>query len=168
MTFVRTLSRRNWLTGTLAAVLAAGLGGLAGRPAMAHETTCPYCRLDVVQDTTQQDNEVALKYGRKRIEYRCVYCALAQAKSDYQGDITILAPSEIKGKPVVISRTGGKWTVSPETTLFTGAKVNHQQCQTAYRAFTNRSAAEAYLQKHQDVFKDAKPLTLTEMAEVAK
>jgi hypothetical protein len=168
MKLIRITSRRVWLTSTLAAVLATGLSGLVGRPAIAHETQCPYCRLDVVQDTAQQDNEVPLKYGRKRIEYRCVYCALAQAKSDYQGDVTILAPSEIKGKPVVISRTGGKWSVSPETAVFTGAKVNHQQCQTAYRAFTNRPAAEAYLQKHQDVLKDAKPLTLTEMAEMAK
>lgn len=168
MKLIRIPSRRLWLTGTLAAVLATGIGGLAPQPAMAHETQCPYCRLDVVQDTTQQDNEVALKYGRKRIEYRCVYCALAQAKSDYQGDVTILAPSEIKGKPVVISRTGGKWSVSPESAFFTGAKVNHQQCQTSYRAFSSRTAAEAYLQEHQDVLNDAKPLTLTEMAEMAK
>src|SRR5262249_45050321 len=122
----------------------------------------------VVQDTTQQDNEVALKYGRKRIEYRCVYCALAQAKSDFQGDLTILAPSEIKEKPVVISRTGGKWKVRPETAVVTRPKVNHEQCHTGYRAFSNRSAAEAYLQKHQDVLKDAKPLTLTEFVDVAK
>jgi hypothetical protein len=168
MKLIRITSRRVWLTGTLATMLATGHGGLVGRPAMAHETQCPYCRLDVVQDTAQQDNEVPLKYGRKRIEYRCVYCALAQAKTDYTGDVTILAPSEIKGKPVVISRTGGKWSVSPETAVFTGAKVNHQHCQTAYRAFTNRPAAEAYLQKHQDVLKDAKPLTVTEMAEMAK
>jgi hypothetical protein len=168
MRLIRTMSHRVWLTGTYAAVLATGIGGLIGRPALAHETKCPYCRLDVVQDTAQQDNEVALRYGRKRIEYRCVYCALAQAKSDYQGDVTILAPSELKGKPVVISRTGGKWSVSPETAVFTGAKVNHQQCQTGYRAFTNRAAAEAYLQKHPDVLKDARPLTLTEIAEMAK
>jgi hypothetical protein len=161
-------SRRFWLAGTLATLLATSIGGLAGRPAMAHETTCPYCRLDVVQDTAQQDNEVPLKYGRKRIEYRCVYCALAQAKGEYKGDVTILAPSEIKGKPVVISRTGGKWSVTPETTVFSGQKVNHQQCQVGYRAFTNQAAFDAYAKKHQDLLKDATPLTISAMVEAAK
>lgn len=168
MKSVGSISRRVWLTGALAAVLATGIGGLAGRPVMAHETQCPYCRLDVVQDTAQQDNEVALKYGRKRIEYRCVYCALAQAKSDYTGDVTILAPSEIKGKPVVISRTGGKWSVTPEAAVFSRQKVNHQQCQMGYRAFSTQPAFEAYAQKHADLLKDARPLKLTEMVDSAK
>jgi hypothetical protein len=163
------LSSRPWLVGSLAAVLTLGVAGLGARPAMAHETKCPYCRLDVVQDTSQQDNEVALRYGQKRIEYRCVYCALAQAKSDFKGDLTVLAPSEIKGKPIVISRTGGKWSVSPETALFTGQqKVNHPQCQVGYRAFSNRAAFDAYTKQHSDLLQDAKPLTVTEIVEVAK
>ena len=49
---------------------------------------------------------IANRFGRKRIEYRCVYCALSDAKS-YNGDITILAPSELKGKPVLLTREGG-------------------------------------------------------------
>ena len=45
---------------------------MSGRPAMAHEAKCPYCKLDVPQDTAQQDNEVALKYGRKRIPIKAI------------------------------------------------------------------------------------------------
>jgi Alkylmercury lyase len=168
MIFTGIRSRRFWHVGALATLLAASIGGLAGRPAMAHQTKCPYCRLDVVQDTAEQDNEVALNYGRKRIEYRCVYCALSQAKSDYKGDITVLAPSEIKGKPVLISRAGDKWSVRPETAVFAGVKVNHEQCQVGYRAFSNRAAFDAYAQKHPDLLKDARPLTLAEMVEIAK
>ena len=48
-------------------------------PVLAHEAKCPFCEMDVVQDTATQDNEVALKYGNKRIEYRCVMCAIADA-----------------------------------------------------------------------------------------
>jgi hypothetical protein len=166
---VGILSHRSWLVGSLAVVLTLCVVGLGDRPAIAHETKCPYCRLDVVQDTPQQDNEVALRYGQKRIEYRCVYCALAQAKSDYKGDLTVLAPSEIKGKPVVISRTSGKWSVSPETAVFTGQqKVNHPQCQVGYRAFSNRAALDAYTKQHEDLLKDARPLTVTEIVEVAR
>src|SRR5215207_7483853 len=108
MRFAAIAFRRSWLA-VAAASLTFALAGLAARPAAAHETKCPYCRLDVVQDTADQDNEVPLKYGRKRIEYRCVFCALAQAKTEYKGDVTILAPSEIKGKPVVITRANGQW-----------------------------------------------------------
>lgn len=145
-----------------------GVGVLGARPAAAHEATCPYCRLDVVQDTAEQDNEVALRYGRKRIEYRCVFCALAQAKSDYTGDVTILAPSEIKGKPVLITRKEGKWSVSPESALFVAQKVNHQHCQTGYRAFATRAGFDAHVKKHPELLKDAKPLTLPQIVEIAK
>ena len=48
--------------------------------ALAHEVPCPLCGLKVVQATKAQDNEVVLRFGKKRIEYRCVYCALADAK----------------------------------------------------------------------------------------
>jgi hypothetical protein len=111
---------------------------------------------------------VALRYGRKRIEYRCVYCALAQARTDYKGDVTILAPSEIKGKPVLISRKDGKWSVSPESAVFVGQKVNHQQCQTGYRAFSSQAGFDAYVKKHHELVRDAKPLTLAQMVEIAK
>ena len=86
-------TRRGFVTATLTGLL--GVSGLALRPLWLHEATCPVCKLDVVQDTEKLDNEVALKFGRKRIEYRCVYCALSDAKN-FNGDLTILAPSRLK------------------------------------------------------------------------
>jgi len=169
----RSITRRLFLAGILAAGLTASMAGFSAQPALAHEAKCPVCKLDVVQDTDTLDNEVALRSGRKRIEYRCVYCALNDAKS-YTGDLTILAPSELKGKPVVISRKEGKWSVLPETAVFAGQgvpvgqKVDHRNCQIGYRALTGQSAFEKWVQGHRELLKDAKPLTLTQMLEVAK
>jgi len=163
----RTITRRLFLAGSLTVALALPIAGLVARPALAHEAKCPTCKLDVVQDTDTLDNEVALRSGRKRIEYRCVYCALNDAKS-YTGDLTILAPSEVKGKPVVVSRKDGKWSVLPETAVFVGQKVDHRNCQIGYRALTERPAFEKWAQSHRELLKDAKPLTLSELLEVAK
>ena len=92
----------------------AAVSFVPGNFALAHEADCPYCQFPVTQDTATQDNEVVLKYGRKRIEYKCVYCALAEAKTEYsEGDVTIAAPSETKGEPVILKRTDGKWS-APE------------------------------------------------------
>lgn len=160
------IARRLLLAGTLAAVLGAGVTGVTLRPALAHEAKCPVCKLDVVQDTDKQDNEVALKSGRKRIEYRCVYCALSDAKS-YTGDLTILAPSEIKGKPVTLARKDGKWSASPETAVFVGHKVNHRQCQIGYRALTTPAAFEKWVHANHELLKEAKPLSLPQMLDVS-
>lgn len=160
-------TRRLLIAGTLAVMLGAGVAYPGLRPALAHEAKCPVCKLDVVQDTDQLDNEVALKSGRKRIEYRCVFCALTDAKT-YTGDISILAPSEIKGKPVQLIRTAGKWTVAPETAVFVGHKVNHRSCQLGYRALSNRAAFDKWILANQELLKDAKPLALPEMLAVAK
>jgi len=157
--------RRLFLSGIVAAVVGLSATGGALRPAVAHEAKCPVCKLDVVQDTEKLDNEVALKFGRKRIEYRCVYCALADAKN-YNGDLTILAPSEVKAKPVTLARKDGKWSASPETAVFVGQKVNHRSCQVGYRALTNKDAFPKWVSAHQELLKDAKPLTLAEMLEV--
>ena len=157
-------TRRITMTGLLALLLAPGL---APRPAAAHEATCPVCKLDVVQDTEKLDNEVALRYGRKRIEYRCVYCALSDTKN-YTGDLSILAPSELKGKPVLLTRTNGQWKAAPESAVFVGQKVNHRSCQVGYRALTTRAAFDAWVAAHRDVLEGAKPLSLKELLEVAK
>jgi hypothetical protein len=161
------LSRRLLFAGSLAIALGAAAGSPVLRTAQAHEATCPVCKLDVVQDTEKLDNEVALKFGRKRIEYRCVYCALTDAKT-YKGDLTILAPSEIKGKPVVLSRKGDEWSVLPETAVFVGHKVNHRSCQLGYRALTTRDAFDKWIHANHDLLRDAKPLTLPEMLAIAK
>ena len=166
MKSVRTRSRCWLLAGGLAALMAAPLAGVAVRPALAHEAKCPVCKLDVVQDTDKLDNEVALKFGRKRIEYRCVYCALQDAKN-YQGDLTILAPSEVKGKPVLLTRKAGKWAAAPETAVFVGHKVNHRQCQLGYRALTTRDAFDKWVHANHELLQDAKPLTLQELLDVS-
>ena len=159
-------NRRTLLAGTLTALVGSGLAGFAPRPALAHEAKCPVCKLDVVQDTDKLDHEVALKSGRKRIEYRCVWCAVKDAKS-YTGDLTVLAPSEVKGKPVVLARKDGKWSVTPETAVFVGEKVNHRSCQVGYRALTTKDAFEKWQHAHHDLLKDAKPLTLQQMLDVS-
>ena len=160
-------SRRNAIAASSVALAALTLGVISfPLPAFAHDTDCPYCKLKVVQDTREQDNEVVLRYGRKRIEYRCVFCALTEANK-YKGDLTVLAPSEKKGLPIEILRTGDKWT-APEGTVFVAVKNSHKVCQTTYRAFTTRAAFAAHVQKNQDLLKDAKPLTLAEMLTVAK
>lgn len=135
--------------------------------ALAHEAECPHCELDIVQNTPEQDNETAIHYGKKRIEYRCVFCAIADAEKSYTGDLTIVAPSEVKGKPVQIARKGGQWS-APEGTVFVGKKVKHRYCETAYRAFTTKTAFDAHVKKNKVLLKDAKPMTLAEMVEISR
>ncbi len=159
--------RRTLLAGTLAALLGGAVLNSDQRPALAHEAKCPVCKLDVVQDTDKLDNEVALKFGRKRIEYRCVWCALTDAKT-YKGDVTILAPSEIKGKPVLLTRKGGTWSVAPETAVFVGHKVSHRSCELGYRALTTQVAFQKWVEANPALLKDAKPLNLEQMLELAK
>lgn len=151
--------------GALALLLT--LAAMPLRPVLAHEAKCPVCKLDVVQDTATLDNEVALRFGRKRIEYRCVWCALKDAKT-YRGDVTILAPSELKGKPVLLSRKGDEWSVQPETAVFVGHKVNHRQCELGYRALTTRAAFDKWVKANASLLEDAQPLTLPQMLELAK
>lgn len=152
-----SVSRRRALVGGIAA-----LSVLFIRPAVAHDADCPLCKLPVPQDTATQDNEVALRYGRKRIEYRCVGCALTEAQTQYTGDLTILAPSEVKGRPVAIARKDGKWSTAPAGAVFVGVNAGHKVCPTTYRAFTTRAAFDAWVTKHSDLLKGAKPLTTVE------
>lgn len=167
MSLMNILPHRRLLAATLAALSLSAFAAVV-RPARAHETKCPYCKLDVTQDTATLDNEVALRYGRKRIEYKCVHCALAEAKTEYSGDLSISAPSETKGKPVVITRTGGKWSASPATAVFVAQKVSHRHCQIGYRALTDKAGFDVYVKKNQALLKNAKPLTLAQMVELAR
>jgi hypothetical protein len=149
------------------AFLLLSVGVAGGATVRAHETDCPRCKLPVVQDTATRDNEVALRYGRKRIEYRCVACALAEARTEYKNDLTILAPSEIKNKPVVLARKSGTWSALPADAVFVGHKVAHRHCHLGYRAFTTRAAFDAHVKANAKLLAGAKPLTLAELLEVA-
>lgn len=149
------------------ALLICGTIGVIAQPALAHETDCPYCKLKVVQDTAQLDNEVVLRLGNKRIEYRCVMCAVAEAKTKYRSrDITILAPTNVKGKPATIQRKGGEWAMSPANAVFVFAKGSHSECQDRYRALLDRSDFAEYVAKKG--YQGSIPLTLKELVEQAK
>ncbi|MBC8138571.1 MAG: hypothetical protein H8F28_22045 [Fibrella sp.] len=163
-----TTFRRPLVAGIAGAIVFASAVSIA----FAHEAPCAFCKRDIVQDTKSSDNETALRFGRKRIEYRSVFCALSDAqnaKSFASGNVTILAPSEKKGLPIAITRTGARWSV-PEGTVFLGAeKVNHAVCAGTYRAFTNRAALDAYVKANPKVIApDAKPLTFAQLLTLAK
>ena len=66
---------------------------------------CPYCRLPIKTDVDDTDFRVTMTHGGKTAAYRCVLCALADAKS-MKGDLEISAASDKKGEPVKISRVG--------------------------------------------------------------
>lgn len=138
---------------TLLAVF--GLLGISSF-ASAHEGDCPYCKMKLVQNTKEQDNEVVLKTGNKRIEYRCMYCVIKD-QGRYKGDLVVYAPSEKVGEPVVLKRTAGKWT-APEGTVFLNTFKAHADCAALSRAFSGKAAFDRYVQaKGQH---DAKALTL--------
>jgi hypothetical protein len=129
--------------------------------ASAHEADCPYCKLKIVQNTKTQDNEVVLKVGNKRIEYRCIYCVIKD-QGRYKGDLVVYAPSEKIGEPVILKRTEGKWT-APEGAVFFNAFKKHVDCATRSRAFTDQKAFDAHVQGLNAT--DAKPLTIAELIE---
>lgn len=147
----------------LGGLLAVSLAVPFGAPASAHEAPCPFCSQTITQDTATQDNEVALKAGRKRIEYKCVFCALSEAATEYKGDVSILAPSEKKGEPILLKRESGKWTSAPENAVFVARKASHKICQQTYRTFTTVDAAKAYIAANKDVVDGTVPVTLDEM-----
>ena len=132
--------------------------------ALAHEVPCPLCGLKVVQSTKKQDNEVVLRFGNKRIEYRCVYCALADARK-YDGDLFVYAPSETKGKPVILQRKAGAWAVVrvegekivPDEAVFLNAFESHKSCAALSRAYHTKAGFA------KDAPKGATPLTLDAM-----
>jgi len=151
----------NFISKSLA--LLAIVGALSLAPiASAHEGDCPYCKMKLVQNTKDQDNEVVLKAGNKRIEYRCIYCVIKD-QGRYKGDLIVYAPSEKVGEPVVLKRTGGKWT-APEGAVFLNTFKNHADCAALSRAFSSKAAFDAYVAKHK--LEGAKAFTFAEFAEV--
>jgi len=146
------------------AILAFGTFGTVS-PAFAHEADCPYCKIKLVQNTKDQDNEVVVKFGNKKIEYRCIYCVLADEKK-LTGDLIVYAPSESVGKPIILKRTNGTWS-APEGTVFLNAFRRHRECAGNSRTFTSKSAFDKYVAANN--VSNAKALTLKEMlTEAAK
>lgn len=128
----------------------------------AHEGDCPYCKMKLVQNTKDQDNEVVMKTGNKRIEYRCVYCVVKD-QGRYKGDLVVYAPSEKVGEPVVLKRTAGKWT-GPEGAVFLNTFKKHADCSELSRAFSKKEAFDAYVKKHNA--DGAKALSLDEFVQL--
>lgn len=130
--------------------------------ASAHETDCPYCKLPVVQNTKDQDNEVVVKLGNKRIEYRCLFCVIKDQKR-YKGDLVVYSPSEKLGEPVVLKRTAGAWS-GPDRAVFLNTFKKHGDCAALSRAFSSKAAFEKYVKDNKVT--DAKALSLSEFIEL--
>ncbi|AIE83799.1 hypothetical protein [Fimbriimonas ginsengisoli] len=138
-----------------------------------HEVPCPLCGMKVVQGTKTQDNEVVLRFGRKKIEYRCVYCAIADSKK-YDGDLVVYAPSETKGKPVLLTRTAGKWAAVKESegklvpesgVVFLNDFDSHDKCAKLSRAFHAKEGFDKYVKGNGA--EKSKSMSLTEMVAAA-
>lgn len=143
----------------------------AGASAAGRGDKCPYCYLEVLKDTAEADNAVTLTHGgekKKEVRYRCVFCAIARARTDFKGDVTITAPTESKGKSVRVLRREGKWSVEPVSALFVAVPASHNHCQTTYRALTGKEAFEAYVAKNGSLLKKARALSLPEMVEISR
>ncbi len=126
--------------------------------ASAHEGECPYCKLKLVQNTKDQDNEVVVKFGNKRIEYRCVWCVVKDA-GRYKNDLVVYAPSEKVGEPVVLKRTDGKWS-APANTVFLNTFKKHVDCCAQARAFATKDGFDKYVAAQK--LDGAKPYSLDE------
>ena len=157
---MKTLSRRSFLA---AVVLAAAIFPFYS--ASAREADCPYCDRAITQDTATRDNKTVLKYGKKRIEYKCVYCAVSEAKTEYsKGDLSISAPSEKKGAPVIIKRVDGKWSAPAGAVFVADKPLKHKVCQVTARAFTSKRAAESYIKAKKLT---TSPMTLAQLVDAA-
>lgn len=136
--------------------------GLVPALSAAHEGDCPYCKLKLVQNTKDQDNEVVVKFGNKRIEYRCVYCVIKD-QNRYKSDLIVYAPSDKIGEPIVLKRTDGKWS-APEGAVFLNTFKKHIDCSELSRGFASKDALLAYAKKHK--VENAKALSLDEFIEL--
>jgi hypothetical protein len=157
-------TKRNMLAGLMAVAAASTLGLGATSiaplaPAVAHEADCPECEMAIVEK-----EEVQMKVGQKTIDYRCVLCAIAQAKGEYpKSNVTISAPSE-KSTRIIVKRVAGKWSASPASAVFLKAPVKHRQCHVGYHAFTSKAALANWAK--QKGYPN-KPLTLAQMVAVS-
>ncbi len=145
--------------------IAALLLGASGGSVLAAQPDCPLCSMPVEANTAKVDNVVTLKSGGKTVPYRCVYCALDD-RDQYKGDLTIKAPTEIKGKWVTISRKGDAWISSLPGVVFVAKKASHRYCPETYHALTSAKAFAAYA-KANPMVAGSKPISLAEMIKVA-
>ncbi len=129
-----------------------------------HEADCPNCKLPLVQNNDDFDNEVVVRFGNKRIEYRSIYCVLKD-QDRYKVDLIVYAPSEKIGEPVVLKRVQGKWT-APEKAVFTLGTTKMSLCAQQSRAFSTAEGLEKVREKLQ--LGDVKGVPFAEFAEAVK
>ena len=103
------------------------------------------CKLPLIQNTEEADNEVVVKFGNKRIEYRCVSCIIKD-QARYKADLIVYSPSEKVGEPVILKRTEGKWS-APEKAVFLYESTKHAECATLARSFSDKEAFAKYAAK---------------------
>ncbi len=132
--------------------------------AQAAERMCPYCSMPLGAPSTQ----VWLQNGSKKVAYRCVFCALSEAKTEYKGNLSIQAPTENSNKPLVIKRAGGHWSVNQKGAAFVGKKVSHKFCPTAYHAFTSNAAAKRYIAQHKILLAGSSAMSFNQFFAIAK
>jgi hypothetical protein len=133
-------------------------------PAQAANRMCPYCAMPLGAPSTQ----VWLQIGSKKVAYRCVFCAVSEAKTEYKGNLSIQAPTENSKKPLIIKRTGGHWSLNLKSATFVGKKVSHKFCPTAYHAFTSRAAAKRYIAQNKSVLGSSSAMSFNQFYAIAK
>ncbi len=129
-----------------------------------HEADCPNCKLPLVQNNDDFDNEVVVRYGNKRIEYRSLYCVIKD-QDRYKVDLTVYAPGEKVAEPVILKRLQGKWS-APEKAVFTIGTAKMSLCAQQSRAFATVEGLETVREKLQ--LGDAKGLSLAEFIDAVK
>jgi len=132
-------------------------------PAQAANRMCPYCAMPLGAPATQ----VWLTSGSKKVAYRCVFCAVSEAKTEYKGNLSIKAPTENSRKPLILKRTGGHWTMNLKGAAFVGKKVSHKFCPTAYHAFTSSAAAKRYIAAHKEVLGNSSAMNFNQFYAMA-
>lgn len=133
-------------------------------PAQAANKMCPYCAMPMGAPSTQ----VWLQSGSKKVAYRCVFCAVAEAKTEYKGNLSIQAPTENSKKPLIIKRTGGRWSLNQKSAAFVGKNISHKNCPTGYHAFTSSAAAKRYIAQHKSLLAGSSAMTFSQFYATAK
>lgn len=133
-------------------------------PAQAANKMCPYCAMPLGAPATQ----VWLQSGSKKVAYRCVFCAVAEAKTEYKGNLSVTAPTENSRKPLIIKRTGGRWSLNQKSAAFVGKDVTHKYCPTVHHAFTSSAAAKRYIAQHKSLLGGTSAMSFSQFYAKAK
>ena len=127
-------------------------------PAQAANRMCPYCAMPLGAPSTH----VWLQSSSKKVVYRCVFCAVSEAKTEYKGNLSIQAPTENSKKPLIIKRISGHWSLNQNGAAFVGKNVSHKFCPTAHHAFTSSASAKHYITQHKSLLGGTSAMTFNQ------